>query len=79
MKPLVAPVVAALVLAVATPGLADPAADTALIAAVYDGDLRQMQAALRAGASFNARDENGYTPLCVGRRSAISPPFARAS
>jgi len=63
MKPLVAPLVAALVLAVAAPGLADPAADTALIAAVYDGDLRQMQAALRAGASFNARDENGYTPL----------------
>lgn len=53
----------ALTLALAAPGLADPAADETLIKAVYDGDLRRMQDALRAGASFNARDENGYTPL----------------
>lgn len=63
MKPMVVPLVAGLVLAVAAPGLADPASDAALIQAVYDGDLRRMQVALRQGASFNARDENGYTPL----------------
>ena len=53
----------ALVLLAARPGLADAAADDALIHAVYAGDMRAMQDALRAGASFNARDENGYTPL----------------
>lgn len=42
---------------------ADEAADQALINAVYQGNLRAMQAALRNGASFNARDVNGYTPL----------------
>lgn len=50
----------------ATPPLpvrADEVADQALINAVYQGNLRAMQAALRNGASFNARDVNGYTPL----------------
>lgn len=42
---------------------ADEIADQALINAVYQGNLRAMQAALRNGASFNARDVNGYTPL----------------
>jgi hypothetical protein len=42
---------------------ADEAADQALINAVYQGNMRALQAALRNGASFNARDVNGYTPL----------------
>ncbi|MEB3223365.1 MAG: ankyrin repeat domain-containing protein [Candidatus Sericytochromatia bacterium] len=45
------------------PARADEAADQDLIVAVYSGNLRAMQEALRRGASFNARDENGYTPL----------------
>jgi hypothetical protein len=46
-----------------SPALADELADQDLVAAVYSGNLRAMQEALRRGASFNARDENGYTPL----------------
>lgn len=63
--PLVRGVLAASVaaLVVGGPARADEAADQDLIAAVYSGNLRAMQDALRQGASFNARDENGYTPL----------------
>ncbi|MEB3329910.1 MAG: ankyrin repeat domain-containing protein [Candidatus Sericytochromatia bacterium] len=56
----------AALVAVAWPGLparADEQSDQDLMAAVYTGNLRAMQEALRRGASFNARDENGYTPL----------------
>ncbi|MEB3197392.1 MAG: ankyrin repeat domain-containing protein [Candidatus Sericytochromatia bacterium] len=47
----------------AVPALADEAADQALISAIYAGNMRAMQTALRQGGSFNARDVNGYTPL----------------
>lgn len=54
---------AACALAPGMPAQADEAADQDLVAAVYSGNLRAMQEALRQGGSFNARDENGYTPL----------------
>lgn len=67
MKPLgLLLLVGTLTLGVIPPGLvaaAVPEADAELIRAAYAGDLALLQRQLRRGASFNARDENGYTPL----------------
>jgi ankyrin repeat protein len=40
-------------------------ADQALLLAAANGDLKKMQEAVSAGASLNAKDSLGYTPLLI--------------